>query len=83
MNSKTVPEKNDITRRRFCNRVLLASSALALGAGSLKVAGAEQHSVLLDYPPLKITGAESLPAWFVPVFQLSELARCSSARACA
>ncbi len=60
MYSETVPGKNEITRRRFCNRVLLASSALALGAGSLKVAGAAQHSVLLDYPPLKITGAESM-----------------------
>lgn len=60
MYSEMVPGKNEITRRRFCKRVLLASSVLALGAGSLKVAGAEQHGVSLAYPLLKIEGAERL-----------------------
>ena len=60
MDSKVVLEKGGITRRRFCNRVLLASSALALGASSLKVAGAAQRESELAYPPMKIAGAESL-----------------------
>ena len=60
MDSKTVPGKNDITRRRFCNGVLLASSALALGANSLKVADAAQLEPQVAYPPMKIEGAESV-----------------------
>ena len=60
MYSETVPGENEITRRRFCNRVLLASSALALGANSLSVAGAAQREAQLAYPPMKIEGAESL-----------------------
>lgn len=60
MDSETVSGKDDITRRRFCNRVLLASSALALGANSLRIADAAQGEVQVAYPPMKIEGAESL-----------------------
>ena len=60
MDSKAVPEKTEITRRRFCNRVLLASSALALGANGLKVADAAQLEPQVAYPPMKIEGAESV-----------------------
>ena len=51
---------NDITRRTFCNRVLLTSSALALGANSVLRASAAQSNGLIAYPPMKIEGAESL-----------------------
>lgn len=60
MNEKALPGKNEITRRRFCNRALLASSALALAATSFKVEGGQQPEVLLAYPPMKIEGAESV-----------------------
>lgn len=49
-----------ITRRRFCNRVLMASTALALATRKLQAAGAKQDDVLLAYPPAKIEGAEGV-----------------------
>ena len=55
-----VPGKSEMTRRSFCNRVLLISTALAFGAKSLKAEDREQHGVLLAYPPMKIEGAESV-----------------------
>ena len=60
MNSKAVEGKNGMTRRSFCNGVLLTSTALAFGATNLKVQGAQQQGVLLAYPPMKIEGAESV-----------------------
>lgn len=60
MYSETVPGENEITRRRFCNRALLATSALALGASSLKGAAAAQRDLQIAYPPMKIEGAENL-----------------------
>ena len=60
MYSETVPGENEITRRRFCNRALLATSALALGASSLKVAAAAQRDLQIAYPPMKIEGAENV-----------------------
>jgi len=60
MDSEMVLGKHDITRRTFCNRVLLASSALALGANGLPIANAAQGSAEIAYPPMKIEGAESL-----------------------
>ena len=67
MNSDAAAAKSEITRRRFCNRVLQASSAMALGLASLKVEGAApQHGQLVDYPPMRIEGAESvLPGSFL------------------
>jgi Rieske Fe-S protein len=66
MNSEAVSGKTEITRRRFCNRVLLTSTALAFASNSLKVEGAEQWSELLVYPPMRIEGAEAvLPGSFL------------------
>jgi Rieske Fe-S protein len=60
MYSEAGPERDAITRRRFCNRVLLASTALALAAKGLRAQGVKRHGVLLEYPPIKIDGAESV-----------------------
>lgn len=60
MPSKTIPRKKEISRRRFCNRTLLASSALALGANGLWVTAASQRQEEIAYPPMKIDGAESV-----------------------
>ena len=67
MKSEAAPGKSEITRRRFCNRVLLATSAMALGAAGLKVEGAaQQHGKLIAYPPMRIEGAERvLPGSFL------------------
>lgn len=66
MNSKTVSGEKTITRRRFCNRALLASTTLAFAAGELNAQDVYREDVLLEYPPLKIDGAESiLPGSFL------------------
>jgi len=66
MNGETVPGDKTITRRRFCNRALLASTTLALAAGELRAQVLNRDDVLLEYPPLKIEGAESiLPGSFL------------------
>jgi Rieske Fe-S protein len=52
--------KTDITRRRFCNRMLLASSAVALGANNLNALAANPRDSLVAYPPMKIEGAERI-----------------------
>lgn len=66
MYSEAGPEKKGITRRRFCNRVLLTSTALALAAKGLRAQGVKLHDLLLAYPPMKIDGAESiLPGSFL------------------
>lgn len=57
MNSAATTE---ITRRRFCNRVLLASSAVAFGANGLNIAAANTPDALVAYPPMKIEGAEHI-----------------------
>jgi Rieske Fe-S protein len=48
----------EITRRTFCNRVLLTSVGLGLVANNLKGEAATQQTPPLAYPPLKIEGAE-------------------------
>ena len=48
----------EITRRIFCNRVLLTSVGLGLAANNLSGEAAEQQTPALAYPPLKIEGAE-------------------------
>jgi Rieske Fe-S protein len=50
--------RSEITRRTFCNRVLVTSVGLGLAANSLKGELANGQSPLLAYPPLKIEGAE-------------------------
>jgi Rieske Fe-S protein len=48
----------EITRRTFCNRVLLTSVGLGLVANNLKGEAVTQQTPPLAYPPLKIEGAE-------------------------
>jgi Rieske Fe-S protein len=51
--------KDRLTRRTFCNRLLVTSSGLLVGASALgAVAG--QPNPQLAYPPLRIEGAEAL-----------------------
>jgi Rieske Fe-S protein len=66
MKTKTVPGEKTMTRRRFCNRALLASTTLAFAARELNAQDVYREDVLLEYPPLKIDGAESiLPGSFL------------------
>jgi len=48
-----------LTRRGFCNRLVLTSTGLLLAAKYVQTVAARQDS-LVAYPPLKIEGAESL-----------------------
>ena len=50
--------RSEITRRIFCNRVLLTSVGLGLAANSLKGEPANRQSPSLAYPLMKIEGAE-------------------------
>src|SRR5215472_14534105 len=54
MNTKS---DSGITRRRFCNRVLITSGGLIAGA-SEAASQKTQPQTLLVYPPTKIEGAE-------------------------
>lgn len=55
---------DEVSRRRFCNRLLSTSAGLALAAHALnttaKGLGSGQHSNLLFYPPQKVDGAAQL-----------------------
>lgn len=58
--------RSEITRRIFCNRVLLTSVGLGLAAINLKVEAAKGQTPSLAYPPMKIEGAERvLPGSFL------------------
>jgi Rieske Fe-S protein len=58
--SETAPNcKDEISRRTFCNRLLVTSSGLLAGASALNSVAANQVSQLA-YPPLRIEGAEGL-----------------------
>ncbi len=50
--------RSEISRRTFCNRVLVTSVGLGLSASNLKGEPANDPSPLLAYPPMKIEGAE-------------------------
>lgn len=66
MNSETVAGERAITRRRFCNRALLASTTLAFAASELNAQDVYREDVQIDYPPRKIDGAENiLPGSFL------------------
>ena len=66
MNSETDPGETTLTRRRFCNRALLASATLAFTASELNGQDVYREDLLIEYPPLKIDGAESiLPGSFL------------------
>ncbi|MGH9872450.1 MAG: Rieske (2Fe-2S) protein [Pyrinomonadaceae bacterium] len=60
MSSEAVPGTNSLTRRTFCNRVLLASTAMAIVTNDLKVEGAEHHGAQFGHPSMKIVGAEAV-----------------------
>ena len=60
MNSESVPVEKTLTRRTFFNRALLASATLAFAASEFNAQDIYREDVLLEYPPLKISGAESL-----------------------
>ena len=51
---------SQITRRTFCNELLLTSTAVVLGAGTLAAETATVQKSELAYPPRKIEGAEQL-----------------------
>ncbi len=53
----TTKGDSQITRRRFCNRVLITSAGLVVGA-SEAASKNNQQQTLLVYPPVKIDGAE-------------------------
>lgn len=52
-------DQTRVTRRRFCNGLLLISAGLVV---TQKVDGRSpaQHGTLVEYPPMKIAGAECL-----------------------
>jgi Rieske Fe-S protein len=53
----TTKSDSGITRRHFCNRVLITSAGLIAGA-SEAASQSNQPQTLLAYPPTKIEGAE-------------------------
>jgi nitrite reductase/ring-hydroxylating ferredoxin subunit len=53
-------QDGEITRREFCNCLLLTSTGVLIAATTLTSEAAAQYQPLLAYPPLKIEGAESL-----------------------
>lgn len=55
---KILERENVITRRIFCNRVLITSVGLGLAANNLTGQTVPGPAPLLAYPPLKIEGAE-------------------------
>jgi Rieske Fe-S protein len=50
--------RSEITRRTFCNRVLVTSVGLGLVANNLRGESASAQTPPLAYPPMKIEGAE-------------------------
>jgi nitrite reductase/ring-hydroxylating ferredoxin subunit len=51
--------KDQVGRRTFCNRLVMTSSGLLVGASALTSVAAN-HVSQLAYPPLRIEGAEGL-----------------------
>jgi cytochrome b6-f complex iron-sulfur subunit len=54
------PPYQEITRREFCNGLLMTSTGLLIVATTPVSEAAAQQEPLLAYPPLKIEGAERL-----------------------
>jgi Rieske Fe-S protein len=52
--------QRELTRRKFCNRLLVTSTAVMLAAKSLQGKPEGNHESLVTYPPLKIEGAERI-----------------------
>jgi Rieske Fe-S protein len=58
--SEAAPDSEDrISRRTFCNRLLVTSSGLLVGTSALTSVAAQPDSQVA-YPPLRIEGAEGL-----------------------
>jgi len=53
-------EPSEITRRTFCNELLLTSTGLVLAAKSVVANSSSPPDTVLAYPPMKIEGAEKL-----------------------
>src|SRR6266540_4238465 len=51
--------EDQVSRRKFCNRLLVTSSGLLVGASALRTVAANRDSQVA-YPPLRIEGAEVL-----------------------
>lgn len=62
MKAEPVRERRsgEITRRTFCNRALVTSVALGLAANNLQAKPANGLGPLLEFPLMKIEGAERL-----------------------
>lgn len=60
LRTEKVTGTNRVTRRRFCNSVMLASTAFALQAKRFTTVAAQSGGTTLEYPPMKIGGAEAL-----------------------
>jgi Rieske Fe-S protein len=66
MKLEKVAEQSEITRRGFCNRMLLTSAGLLVGANELRAQKTSQQAPLAFYPPVKIEGAQQvLPGSFL------------------
>jgi Rieske Fe-S protein len=55
---EVLERRSELTRRTFCNRVLVTSVGLGLAANNLKGEPANGQSPPLAYPVMKIEGAE-------------------------
>lgn len=53
-------QDEEMTRREFCNGLLLTSTGLLIGAAATASEAVAQQVPSLAYPPLKIDGAERL-----------------------
>lgn len=60
MGTEEVTGTERVTRRRFCNSVVLASTAVVLHGKSFTAVAAPWGQTTLEYPPMKIAGAEVL-----------------------
>ena len=60
MRTEEVLRTKLVTRRRFCNSVVLASTAVVLHGKSFTAVAAPSARTTLEYPPMKIAGAEAL-----------------------
>ena len=52
--------QTELSRRRFCNTVVLVSAGLMLTPAEIKSQKPNEQQSLLVYPPIKIDGAEQL-----------------------
>ena len=60
MRTEEVAGTKQVTRRRFCNSVVLASTAVVLHGKSLTAEAVPSARTTIEYPPMKIAGAEAL-----------------------